>query len=315
MYADSGQPVLPDTNIASRRLFRARSRRMLAESQTIESRLQALRTLIHSFGSVLIAYSGGVDSTLVAKIAAMELGDRALAVTADSPSMPRRELEEACKVAGEIGVRHRIVKTRELENPEYLVNAPNRCYFCKDELMKVLSEVQEHEDLAVVLDGTNADDLQGHRPGFRAMKEHGSRSPLAELNITKAEVREIATRLGLSVAEKPAMACLSSRIQYGQAITIESLNRVDEAEAYIKSLIGVRELRVRMHGEIARIEVGRGERHLFFDEKLMDRIWSKLREMGFSSVTMDLYGYRSGSMNSVGLDSGRDKYRIPARRA
>jgi uncharacterized protein len=160
---------------------------MLAESEANESKLQALKTLIQSFGSALIAYSGGVDSTLIAKIAAMELGDRALAVTADSPSLPRSELEEACRVASEIGVRHRIVKTRELENPEYLANASNRCYFCKDELMTVLSEVQKKEELAVVLDGTNADDLHGHRPGFKAMKEHGSRSPLAELPRQKFE--------------------------------------------------------------------------------------------------------------------------------
>lgn len=272
---------------------------MVAESEETERNLQALRTLIHSFESALIAFSGGVDSTLVAKVAAMELGERALAITADSPSMPPSELEEARKIAGEVGVRHLVVKTLELENPEYLANASNRCYFCKDELMRVLSGVRREENLAVILDGTNADDLKGHRPGFRAMKEHGSRSPLSELGISKAEVRNLAAALGLSVAEKPAMACLSSRIEYGQAITIESLNRVGEAEAYIKSVVNVRELRVRVHGSVARIEVGREERQLLFDEKLMDQIHAKLQQLGFAYVTLDLQGYRSGSLNLI----------------
>lgn len=297
MYADSRQSVLPDTNIASRSIVEARFYRMHAEIDRTESNVQALKTLLRSFGSVLIAFSGGVDSTLVAKIAAMELGEDALAVTADSPSMPRSELEEARRLAVEVGVKHRIVKTQELQNPEYLANASSRCYFCKDELMKVLLEVQKEENLAVILDGTNADDLEGHRPGFRAMKEHGSRSPLAELKITKAEVRQLAERLGLSVAEKPAMACLSSRIQYGEPITVESLNRVEEAEVYIKSLVRVRELRVRVHGPVARIEVERAERLLFFDEKLMDRIHAKLQQLGFAYVAFDLQGYRSGSLN------------------
>jgi pyridinium-3,5-biscarboxylic acid mononucleotide sulfurtransferase len=299
MYADSGQPVLPDTNIASPKPTATRSKRMLAEIDETEATLQALKTLIQSYESVLIAFSGGVDSTLVAKVAAIQLGDRALAVTADSPSMPRGELEDARRIASEVGVRHRVVETMELENPEYLANASNRCYFCKDELMEVLAEVQKEEGLAVILDGTNADDLEGHRPGFRAMKEHGSRSPLAELKITKMNVRKLAARLGLSVAEKPAMACLSSRIEYGQPITVESLTRVGEAEAYIKSLINVRELRVRVHGSVARIEVGRDERQLFFDEKLMDQIHTKLRELGFAYVALDLQGYRSGSLNFV----------------
>ncbi len=272
---------------------------MVAEREETEPKLQTLRTLIQSFGSALIAFSGGVDSTLVAKVAAMELGERALAITADSPSIPQSELEDARLVAGEIGVRHRVVKTQELENPQYLANASNRCYFCKDELMNVLSKVQKEENLAVILDGTNADDLHGHRPGFRAMKEHGSRSPLAELGIAKVEVRRIATELGLSVAEKPAMACLSSRIEYGQAITLESLNRVGEAEAYIKSVVNVRELRVRVHGSVARIEVGKEERRLFFDEKLMDMIHTKLRDLGFAYVAFDLQGYRSGSLNLI----------------
>lgn len=271
--------------------------KMPAQRVEADPQIESLRSLIRNFGSVLVAFSGGVDSALVAKIAVTELGQNTLAVTADSPSMPPGELEEARRIAEEIGIRHRVVKTLELENPQYVQNASNRCYFCKDELMNVLYKIQMEEDLSVILDGTNADDLQGHRPGFKAMKEHGSRSPLAELRIPKVEVRRLAGMLGLSVAEKPPMACLSSRIQYGQPITLESLRRVGEAETYIKSLVKIRELRVRVHGSLARIEVGRDERGVFFDAGLMDEICEKLQELGFAYVTFDLHGYRSGSLN------------------
>lgn len=267
--------------------------KMLVERAEAVSKLQSLRTLIKSFRSVLVAFSGGVDSALMAKIAFLELGNHALAITADSPSMPRGELKSAGRVAIEIGIRHRVVPTLELENPSYVENAPNRCYFCKDELMSVLLRVQQEEELAVVIDGTNADDLNGPRPGFKAMKEHGSRSPLVELGVTKFEVRRMASSLGLSVAEKPSMACLSSRIQFGQPITVDSLHRVDEAEGFIKSTVKVQQVRVRLHGSLAKIEVGRDERHLFFDEKLMDEITEKLHELGFEQVTFDLAGYRS----------------------
>ncbi|MCD6444452.1 ATP-dependent sacrificial sulfur transferase LarE [Candidatus Bathyarchaeota archaeon] len=248
---------------------------------------------------VLVAFSGGVDSTLVTYAAHKALGDRVLAVTADSISLPPGELEEAVRLARLIGVRHRVVKVDELADPRFVENPPDRCYYCKRMLLSVLRGIASEEGLEVIVDGSNADDYRDFRPGLRALKEFDVRSPLAELGFTKKDVREVSRLLGLPTADKPSMACLASRLPYGTAITYERLRRVSEAESFIRRLTGVKQLRVRDHGSIARIEVGRDERHLLFDEKVLDTIWSKLRSLGYTYVTLDLYGYRSGSLNEL----------------
>jgi len=263
-----------------------------------EKKARVLSELI-GHGNVLVAFSGGIDSTLMALLAKMALGDRALAVTADSPSIPAAELDEARRLAKEIGIKHLVVKTNELEDPNYLANPSNRCYFCKKELAEKLTALAEQLGEYIVVDGTNAEDLRGHRPGAPALVEKGVRRPLAEAGFTKAEVRALAKQLGLSNYDKPSMPCLSSRVAYGEVITPERLLKIERAEHLIRSLTGVKELRVRDHGSVARIEVGPNERRLFFDEELLDHISKALRGLGFVHVTLDMSGYRSGSMNEL----------------
>jgi uncharacterized protein len=264
----------------------------------IEEKLKQLKSLFQEMERALIAYSGGVDSTLVAKIAYDVLGDRALAVTAVSPSLLPEELEEAQKQAVQIGIQQELIETREMDNPNYAANPINRCYFCKSELHDTLKPIAIERGYPYVVDGVNADDLQDYRPGIQAAKERGARSPLAEVGVTKAEVREISHQLGLSWWNKPAQPCLSSRFPYGEAITIPKLQRVGRAEIYLRRL-GYQNLRVRSEGDTARIELPPEQIENFVVTTDLPQLVKAFQNFGFMYVTLDLEGYRSGKLNQV----------------
>ncbi len=246
--------------------------------------------------SVVIALSGGVDSSVVAKAAFEALGKKAIAATAKSATLAAAEFETAKKVAREIGIKHEIFTEDEFENPKFAENSAERCYYCRKGLISGLRKVAKKYSAKYIVDGANADDALQHRPGLRALKENGVRSPLMELGIGKEEVRRIAGHFNLSVSSKPSMACLASRIPYGEGITKEKLRRIEEAEDFIKNL-GFGQVRVRHHGSIARIEVPEKDipKLLEFRKKILD----KLKELGFTYVALDLEGYRSGSMDEV----------------
>ena len=249
-------------------------------------------------GPVVVAFSGGVDSSVVLAAAARALGPSSVyAVTVDSPLHPRSELEWARRVAALLGVEHVVVPGRELEDEDVARNPPNRCYFCKRRVARELRGVASRVGARLIVEGTNAEDLKGWRPGYAALAEEGVLSPLVELGFTKEEVRLAARLLGLPNWDKPSAACLATRIPYGQRITAERLRRIEAAEALVSALTGARQVRVRDHGDIARIEVGRGERRLLFSEGLMDELARRLKELGWRYVTLDLEGYRSGSMD------------------
>jgi pyridinium-3,5-biscarboxylic acid mononucleotide sulfurtransferase len=264
----------------------------------IELKLSQLRNFFTEMEQALIAYSGGIDSTLVAKVAHDVLGDRALAVTAKSPSLLPEELEEAIDQAQSIGIAHQIVETHEMDNPNYASNPVNRCYFCKSELHDTLKPLASQLGYLYVIDGVNADDLQDYRPGIQAAKERGARSPLAELGITKMEVREIAKFLGLSYWNKPAQPCLSSRFPYGEEITIPKLNRVGRAEIYLRRL-GYGNVRVRSTGDTAKIELPAELIQQFVANTSLPELTVAFQSFGFLYVTLDLEGYRSGKLNQV----------------
>jgi uncharacterized protein len=264
----------------------------------IEIKLAQLRNLFVEMDRALIAYSGGIDSTLVAKIAYDVLGDRALAVTAKSPSLLPEELEDATIQAATIGIVHQVVETHELDNPNYSSNPVDRCYFCKSELHDTLKPIALKFGYPFVIDGVNADDLQDYRPGIQAAKERGARSPLAELGITKLEVREIAKSIGLPWWNKPAQPCLSSRFPYGEEITIPKLNRVGRGEIYLRRL-GYENVRVRSSGDTAKIELPAELITQFVADNNLAELVSKFQSFGFIYVTLDLEGYRSGKLNQV----------------
>lgn len=265
---------------------------------TTHDKLHRLKALLAGMPRALIAYSGGVDSALVAKVAYDTLGDRALAITADSPSLLPEDLEAARQQAEAIGIRHEIVHTHELDNPDYAANPTNRCYFCKSELHDTLKPLAQERGYPYVIDGVNADDLQDYRPGIQAAKERGARSPLAEVGITKLEVRQISRELGLDWWDKPSQPCLSSRFPYGEAITASKLRRVGQAERYLRQR-GYRDLRVRSDGDTARIELPPAEITAFVTQVDRDAMVTAFQEMGFLYVTLDLEGYRSGKLNRV----------------
>lgn len=260
----------------------------------VEVKLRSLQRLITELESVVVAFSGGVDSSFMLKVAHDCLGLRAVAVTAISPSLPSGELEEARAVAAYIGARHEVIASHEVEDSRYLANTPARCYFCKNEVYTQLWAWAEEHGFRQVIDGLNMDDLSDRRPGRQAAIEQGGRSPLVEAFLYKSEIRELSRRIGLPTWDKPAMACLSSRIPYGRVITVEDLDRIDRAETVLRRL-GVRQVRVRHHGDLARIEVN--PQDLSFVLKHREEILTALREEGYTYVALDLEGYRPGSLN------------------
>ena len=249
-------------------------------------------------GSVLVAFSAGVDSTFLVKVAYEVLGPGALAVTGRSVTLASSELEESRALAEQIGIRHIIVDTDEIADESFGNNPPNRCYFCKNELYTVLSRVASQEEMAVIVDGSNADDVGDHRPGMQAARELGVRSPLMETGMTKEDIRTLSKSFGLPTWDKPAQACLSSRFPYGDRITPEKIAQVEKAEASLREL-GFRQLRVRHHDRIARIEVPKADVARLVDEEISEQVIARMKEAGFTYVTIDLEGFRSGSMNEV----------------
>ena len=266
------------------------------------TKLEKLRALLKSYGSCLVAYSGGVDSVFLARVAHEVLGDRALAAIADSPSLPRRELAEALDIAAKFAFPVRVLRTQEFANENYTANPANRCYFCKHELFEELTPLAKAENFAVIAYGENASDVGDYRPGAQAAAEFQVRAPLKEAGLTKPEIRELSAQLGLPTADKPQMACLSSRVPYGETVTPAKLRMIELAEYALRDL-GFHDVRVRHHElqqqSLARIEVGPVELTKFMADGVADKITAALKEIGYAHVTLDLQGYRRGSTNEV----------------
>ena len=264
----------------------------------MQNKLTALKTRIKEMGSMAIGFSGGLDSAFLLKVAHDILKDRALAVIARSTIFPEREFRQAESFVRAMGIKYEIIDSEELELEGFAANPVDRCYFCKKELFTRIIETARENGLGYVADGANLDDVSDYRPGMLATKELQVVSPLKDCGITKDEIRSLAREMGLSVWDKPSFACLASRFPYGQEITAEKLGMVDQAEQYLLDL-GFRQVRVRHHGDLARIEVAVEERKKFFGEKIMDEVYAELKRIGFTYIALDLKGYRTGSMNET----------------
>jgi uncharacterized protein len=272
--------------------------RLAALDPGIQTRYRRLRELLGDLESVVVAFSGGVDSTFLGWAARDALGDRALLVTADSESYAEGELDEARRLAALIGLRHLVIRTHEVENPAYAANPPNRCFFCKEELFARLEPIAAAEGFRCLVYGATVDDLGDHRPGMVSARQRGVKAPLIDAGLGKADIRALSRAVGLPTWDKPAMACLSSRFPYGTPITPRKLRQVDQAEAFVRGL-GFREFRVRHHGDLARLEVAKGEMGRLWEAGRAEAIQARLVELGFLYVTVDLQGFRSGSLNAA----------------